>query len=114
MNAQPTGASDTLDEQDRIAILQIRTLTMDQRLNYFADEVEFEAAPVEPIGGVAARAYSATLRTRRSGHLPARQRAQRRTARRSADRTRREPSPRDLVPARVYREWLTQLRFIRE
>lgn len=47
MNAQPTGASDTLDEQDRIAVLQIRTLTMDQRLDYFVDEVEFEATPVE-------------------------------------------------------------------
>jgi len=27
--------------------LQMRTLTMDQRLDYFADEVDFEADPVE-------------------------------------------------------------------
>jgi hypothetical protein len=39
--------SDELDEQDRIAVLQMRTLTMEQRLNYFADDVDFEADPVE-------------------------------------------------------------------
>ena len=38
---------DELDEQDRIAVLQMRTLTMDQRLDYFADEGDFEADPVE-------------------------------------------------------------------
>ena len=39
--------SDEHDEQDRIAVLQMRTLTMDQRLDYFADDVDFEADPVE-------------------------------------------------------------------
>ena len=30
------------DEQDRIAILQMLELTPDQRLDYFADEADFE------------------------------------------------------------------------
>ena len=34
-------------EQDRVAVLQMRTLTMEQRLDCFADEVNFEAEPVE-------------------------------------------------------------------
>lgn len=52
MTADPDErAAAELDEQDRIAVLQMRTLTMDQRLDSFADEVEFEAAPVEWVDG---------------------------------------------------------------
>lgn len=47
MSTDRPGASDPLDEQDRIAVVQMATLTMDQRLDYFADEVEFETTPVE-------------------------------------------------------------------
>lgn len=44
-------AADELDEQDRIAVLQMRTLSMDHRLDYFADEVDFDSAPVEWVDG---------------------------------------------------------------
>jgi hypothetical protein len=44
MTDESTGAvPESLDEQDRIAILQLLTLTDDQRLDYFADEVDFDA-----------------------------------------------------------------------
>jgi hypothetical protein len=36
-----------LEEQDCVAVLQMRSLTMEQRLDYLADEVDFEADPVE-------------------------------------------------------------------
>lgn len=42
-------ASAHLDEQDRIAILQMLTLTPDQRLDYFADEVDFEIETAEVV-----------------------------------------------------------------
>ena len=41
------GDSGEFDEQDGVAVLQMRTLTMEQRLDYFADDVDFEADPVE-------------------------------------------------------------------
>ena len=47
MSNRSLGASSALDEQDRIAILQMLTLTPSERLDYFADEVEFEATPIE-------------------------------------------------------------------
>jgi len=42
-NQQPPQGGE-LDREDRIAILQLLSLTPDERLDYFVDEVEFVEA----------------------------------------------------------------------